>query len=167
MPDRLKPPRLTKTTAPPRPPPLDPTVVTLHVYVKETQRRLCTLRLPQQTTLARVRAAIVEKTKSIMMAKLNLTENQCRPKVITLLQRNRITDEYEDCEGPNCYKLAHLGMVNGRAHRLTAQFERWRVFLTKQQRSDILDRLERAVGSLYPQEFLPMALNMAPNLTFD
>jgi len=59
MPERAQLPRQRKEAC--TTPPLDPTVVTLNVYVKETQRKLCTLRLPQQATLARVRAVIVEK----------------------------------------------------------------------------------------------------------
>ena len=67
-----------------------------------------------------------------MAQKLNLTENQCRPNLVTILHRNPFTQEYEECEGPQHYKLAHLGMANGRAHRLTVRFDRWAAFLTKQ-----------------------------------
>ena len=91
MPDRIQAPRLSKANGLQIPPRLDPTVVTLHIYVKETQRRLCILRLPQQTTLARVRVEIVEGRKQLMAQKLNLTENQCRPKLVTILHRNPFT----------------------------------------------------------------------------
>lgn len=36
-------------------------VVHLRIIVMETKRKLCTLQLPQQTTLARVRSEIVDK----------------------------------------------------------------------------------------------------------
>ena len=102
-----------------------------------------------------------------MAQKMNLTESQCRPKLVTILDRNPFTQEYEECEGRQHYKLAHLGITNGRVHRLTVRFDRWAAFRTKKQRLDILERLEREVGSLYPRELQEMAFNIAPNYDFD
>ena len=48
-----------------------------------------------------------------------------------LYYRHHDTSLYEECEGPNSYKLAHLGMMNGRTYTLMVGFERALVILTK------------------------------------
>ena len=63
--------------------------VILKVVIKESQKQLDTLRLPQQTTLAMVRRCIVEKHKDLLMKSLVISEKHCKPMMVSILHLNR------------------------------------------------------------------------------
>ena len=136
-------------------------VVHLRILVMETRRKLCTLQLPQQTTLARVRSEIVDKNLEKIKSNLYITEEQCRPRLVVIMHRG------EECEGPTIYKLAHLGMTNGQSCDLTVRFVRALAFLSKAQINSMAEQVDEQTQSRYPRELTVMAMNMAPKCTFD
>ena len=93
---------------------------------------------------------------------LSITVKQCKPTLVVLLYRNYITGIYEECEGPNHYKLAHMGMINSRTYSLKVRFERSYAFLTKSKRERIIKNINEVLLNKYPRELIVQSLNMAP-----
>ena len=58
--------------------------VKIRVLVKETGRKLCTLRLIETDTLAFLKDEIVNKTRSAMVKNLFITEEQCHSRILRL-----------------------------------------------------------------------------------
>ena len=84
------------------------------------------------------------------------------------MHQDRRTEEYYECEGPNMYKLAHMGMMNGGVYTLMVSFKRWRLYLTKPRHTRLIKELdEKLEPGKYPRELIVQAINMAPECTFD
>ena len=49
-------------------------MVTLHIVIKETRRRLCTLFLAETETLSKVREEILRKHKQVIVKNLHIKE---------------------------------------------------------------------------------------------
>ena len=73
-----------------------------------------------------------------------------------------MTGLYEECEDSDHYKLAHMGMTNGRTRTLTVRFERALVFLTRSKRERIIKDIDEILENKYPRELIVQAINMAP-----
>ena len=88
--------------------------------------------------------------------------------MVVVMHQDHQTEEYYDCEGPNMYKLAHMGMMNGEVYTLMVSFKRWRLYLTKPKHARLIKELdEKLEPGKYPREMLVQAINMAPECTLD
>ena len=148
--------QLRAARAPPR-----KDVVRLSIIVKETEKKLCTLFLPQETTLARVRSEIVDKNLEKIKTNLFVSEQQCRPRLVVIWHRG------EECEDPDIKKLAHLEMLNGNDCDLTVRFVRALGFLSKAKIESIIEEIAVKTKGMYPRELTMQAINMAPRCTLD
>ena len=81
--------------------------------------------------------------------------------MVILYKLNPRTDAFEECERPNAYKLAHLGMLNGMTYNLTVHFERSLAILSKHKRSRIIRDIEENLVHNYPKELIEQSMNMA------
>jgi len=126
----------------------DQTNVILNIIVKETQRKLCTLKLPQHSTLDEVRAKILEKNLNVVKKNLFITEQQCLPRIIMITFNDR------EFMGAKIYKLAHMGMTNGNEYYLTVQFVRALAILSVEEVKDLMKEVRKKTQGKYPDELI-------------
>ena len=130
--------------------------VTLKIQVKETERKLCTLYLGENATLAAVKDEIIKKNTSVILKNLFIKEDQCRSRIIKLF----INDLESD--GDDAVTLKDLGMKNGESHSMMVSFVRALAFLTQRQINNMVTNVETQTEGKYPQELIVQAINMAP-----
>ena len=99
----------------------------LNIIVKETQRKLCTLKLPEHSTLEEVRAKIIQRNLKVIQKNLFISEKQCLPRMIML------TFDDREFLGAKIYKLSHLGMTNDNEYAFTVRFVRALAILSEEE----------------------------------
>ena len=92
--------------------------IILCIQVKETQRKLCTLCLPETDTLLKVKEEILKKNKRVVVKNLFIKEEQCVVRIIKLFIRDK------EWEGQDSATLNSVGMSNGTQHSMTVRFVR-------------------------------------------
>lgn len=58
--------------------------VKLEIFVKETRRKLCTVCLPETSTINDVKEQVIKKNLKVLVKNLFINEKDCRPRMITV-----------------------------------------------------------------------------------
>ena len=98
--------------------------IKLKIVVKETNRKLCTLWLPETATIASVKEQIIKKNENVIVKNLFIKPEQCHCRIIKLF-----VDGHEQ-EGDLTTQLKTLSMKNGNNYSITISFLRALAFLS-------------------------------------
>ena len=98
---------------------------------------MCTIRVSEDTTIARLKECIIEKNKNVIVKNLFIKSEQCISRIVKL-----IIDSHE-LEGKDSVELNELSMKNGNAYNLVVQFVRALAFLSEDELEDMAIVVER------------------------
>ena len=56
--------------------------IKIDIFVKETRRKLCTVCLPESSTINDVKEQVIKKNLKVLVKNLFLNEKNCRPRMI-------------------------------------------------------------------------------------
>ena len=138
--------------------------VKLDIFVKETRRKLCTVSLPETSTLNQVKEQIIKQNLRVIVKNLYITEKDTKPRMIVVYLKQTVWEEFRGLAS-TC--LRWLGLRNGSQARLCVRFVRGLALLTEEQREVLIARIDKKVQGKYPRELIVQSVNMAPECTFD